>query len=224
MKTIISILLAALLLIAPASALSTEAIDSADTVKVLPGGWNTPDSIEITDEIEALVQRAMESRIGIRVIPVALIGTQLVAGRNYAIFCRLAPVAPNAAETFAIVCIYEDLNGNASVTEIEQFEAETHMSQSAMMGGWKQAESAELTDETRAIFQKAADTLLGVRYSPVALISTQVVNGTNYCFLSVSALVSPNAEPTLTLVFVHAATDGSVCVTEVQNLVSAEIG
>ena len=222
MKTILSLILAALLLIAPAAAAqSSEVIDTNEAV-ILPGGWTVPDSAEITDELRSLVERAAEGRIGVRILPVAFLGTQLVAGRNYAVLCRVSPVVPNAVETFAIVYICEDLNGGVRVTEIESFEAETRICENAMMGGWKQADSAALTDETRAIFAAATQALLGVRYTPVALVSTQVVNGTNRCFLSSACAAAPNAEPSLALVYVHTAPDGSVSVTEIVDL-TAEI-
>ena len=51
-------------------------------------------------------------------------------------------------------------------------------------GGWQVAESVEMTDGLRAIFDKALDGLLGVSYVPVACLGTQIVAGTNYCFLA----------------------------------------
>ena len=50
-----------------------------------------------------------------------------------------------------------------------------------MLGGWTVAESAEITEEQKAIFDKAMEKLVGVGYEPVAYLASQVVAGTNHC-------------------------------------------
>ena len=56
--------------------------------------------------------------------------------------------------------------------------------QEEIVGGFISVEDGTLTDELKAIFNKALDGLTGATYEPVELIATQVVAGTNYKFLA----------------------------------------
>ena len=82
------------------------------------GSWANADSIEITDDIKAVVDKASETLTGATYVPVAYMGSQVVAGTNHAIFCKVVPstAGGNDDATFAIVYIYEDLQGNCEIT------------------------------------------------------------------------------------------------------------
>ena len=60
-----------------------------------------------------------------------------------------------------------------------------------LAGGWSIAESQALTEETLAVFEKGMEGLLGVDYTPVAYLGSQVVAGMNHCFLCVATTVVP---------------------------------
>ena len=92
----------------------------------LLGGWNSPESPEITPELQEIFDQATEDLLGVNYTPVALIGTQVVAGMNYCFLCEAKTVVPNAVPYYANVTVYKDLNGKATVTDIE--ELETHSS------------------------------------------------------------------------------------------------
>ena len=81
-----------------------------------------------------------------------------------------------------------------------------------MAGGWQVAYEPELTDETKAIFAKALDGLVGVDYEPIACLGTQVVAGTNYCFLAKATVVYPGAQPTYVLVYVYQDLEGNATI------------
>ena len=55
---------------------------------------------------------------GVSYTPELYLGSQVVAGYNYRFLCKAQVVVPGASETWAIVQIYEDLDGNATVTEV----------------------------------------------------------------------------------------------------------
>ena len=86
---------------------------------MLPGGWQNQESMEITDEIREMVEKATADMIGADYTAIAYIGRQIVNGTNHKILCKIAPVTPNGTATYAIVTIYEDLNGNVKITEIQ---------------------------------------------------------------------------------------------------------
>ncbi len=206
-----------------AEAESTDDAEEAEEmdVTILPGGWQKAESPVITDELREIFDKAMEGLVGARYIPVAYIGTQLVSGRNYAIFCRTAPVIPDPVETYAVVYIYQDLDGNAEITEIRDFGVETGISE--MDGAWRQAEDPTITEDLEEIFRKAVEGLLGVDYTPAALVATQVVNGTNYCFLCEAAVVYPGAETGYKLVYVWQDSEGNVTLGEIVDLAAEAV-
>ena len=88
----------------------------------------------------------------------------------------------------------------------------------ALVGGWSVAESTEITDENKAVFDKAMEGLLGVDYEPVAYLGSQVVAGLNHCFLCKATVVYPDAVPTLVLVYIYEDLDGNATVTNIADL------
>lgn len=123
MKKLISILLAVLLIAAvlTASVLASRepggGAGSGDPVG-MTGGWTATDSPEITEEVQALMDKATDSLVGVEYEPVAYLGTQIVAGTNHCILCHAAAVYPGAKGYYALVYIYEDLRGNAEILDI----------------------------------------------------------------------------------------------------------
>ena len=87
-------------------------------------------------------------------------------------------------------------------------------------GGWQNVpcEAAELPEDAQAAFDKALDGLVGAEYTPVALLSTQVVAGMNYCILCQITPVVPDATPTWALVYIYADLQGNAEITNVYDL------
>ncbi len=88
----------------------------------LVGGWAPAEDPAITDEVNELVAKAMEGLVGVNYVPVAYLGSQVVAGTNHAILCQATVVVPNAAPSWKILFLYEDLQGNVSVLSIADFD------------------------------------------------------------------------------------------------------
>ena len=100
----------------------------------LLGGWSTPDSPEITPELQELFDKATEGLLGVNYTPVALIGTQLVSGMNYCFLCEAKAVIPDAVPYYVNVTVYKDLEGNAKVTDIEGVETHSASEIAAFVG------------------------------------------------------------------------------------------
>ena len=88
----------------------------------MTGGWTPAENPEITEEIQAVFDKGMEGLLGVNYIPVVCLGTQVVAGRNYAILCQATVVVPDAVPTWKVVFLYEDLEGNVSILNIADFD------------------------------------------------------------------------------------------------------
>lgn len=89
---------------------------------MLTGGWTATEDAAVTEEARTALDKALEGFVGSNIEPVALLGTQLVAGMNYAILCRVTPVVPNAVPHYAVVYVYSAPDGSASILEIADME------------------------------------------------------------------------------------------------------
>ena len=179
---------------------------------MLPGGWQNQESMEITDEIREMVEKATADMIGADYTAVAYIGRQIVNGTNHKILCKIAPVTLNGTATYAIVTIYEDLNGNVKVTEIQNCEAE--IVSGSPMGGWSEV-APEATEASVNALEKAMQNLVGAEYKEICCLATQLVAGTNYCMLCEITPVVPNAESHFAIVYIYEDLDGNAQITDV---------
>ena len=59
---------------------------------------------------------------------------------------------------------------------------------------------------------------MGCVYKPIALLATQVVAGTNYCFLCETTVVAPDAQPSYALVYVFDGLSGEHEILRVQEI------
>ena len=117
MKKLFALLLACTLL--------TGTFACAASAESLVGGWQTPDSPEITPELQEIFHQAMDTLSGRAYIPVALVGTQLVAGMNYCFLAETAAVNHEDDPHFANIYVYRDLQGNVTITDIEELETQS---------------------------------------------------------------------------------------------------
>lgn len=189
--------------------------DSSDPVL---GGYETPDSPVITDDIQKICEKAFADTSGVSYAPVALIGTQIVAGTNYCILFRMAPVIPDPTETYELGYLYQDLDGNVEVTDIVDSQIETNLSDSD--GGWTQPDSPELTEDVSQVFENAVSGLTGVGYTPLALLSTQVVSGTNYRIFCEKTATTQEAESEYCILTVYQDLNGNAEITDVADFTS----
>lgn len=91
-----------------------------------------------------------------------------------------------------------------------------------MSGGWEMTSDAAVTDEARAVFDRAMANISFdeyVDYTPAALLATQVVAGTNYCFLC--RVVVPDQTTCYQLVYIWQDLEGNAQFLEAQDI---EIG
>ncbi len=101
----------------------TEMLECTDEnllISDLTGGWAAAGPA-VTDEAKAALNKALENLDGADYEPMALVATQVVAGTNYCILCRITPVVPNPQPGYALVHVYEALDGSAEITDTVDF-------------------------------------------------------------------------------------------------------
>ncbi len=218
MKKILAMLLTLTLIFTFAACGSTSTENAPDDQETggIAGGWTKADSPVITEDLAELFSKAMGDLVGAEHVPVAYLAHQLVSGTNHLFLARSTMVTENPTECYSLITIYEDLEGNTEILDITETGVETNMN--GMMGGWQQAESPEVTDEIAEAFSKAAEKLLGVDYEPVAVLSRQVVSGTNYCILCESKVVAPDTETEYSIAYLYVDLQGNSEITDVVNI------
>ena len=114
MKKMMAVLCALLLMISAACA----------ETGPLSGGWTPSADPAVTEELRALFEKGMETLTGAGYNPVAYLGSQVVAGRNHAFLCQRVTAYPGmeTEPAYAIVYLYEDLQGGVSILNIADFD------------------------------------------------------------------------------------------------------
>lgn len=110
--------------------IEAEGGDTADSTAEVPsgsalaGGWTIAEDQTITEEIKNVFFQGLDSYqtgiITVAYTPVALLGTQVVAGTNYAVLSKASEI--NQGSKWVIIYLYQDLEGNATVLNIADVE------------------------------------------------------------------------------------------------------
>ena len=98
-------------------------LDGPDSVMM--GGWSPSVDPTVTDELKVIFDKGTSALTGSSLVPVAYLGSQVVAGTNYAFLCRVVTAYPGTVDTapsYAIAYFYQDLQGNVSILNIADFD------------------------------------------------------------------------------------------------------
>lgn len=130
---------------------------------------------------------------------------------------RIYALALSAVMTLSLVaCSSAKASNNVTDPNNEPVEISEGMS-----GGWAHSVDPAITDEQRDVFNKALDGLAGVNYEPIVYLGSQMVAGTNHCFLCQATGVYPGAEPHYVLMYIYEDLSGSA---QIMNIADLDIG
>ena len=199
---------------------SIELADDSGYTEFLAGGWevNTGStSISKNAAAKAAFKKATAELLGVSYQPIAVLGTQVVAGTKYAILCKATPVIPDAAPDITIMYIYENIDGTV---DIDGFQT---VISGGDKGGFK-ANTGKFTIKNKknkavySAYKKAMKEFVGVDYKPVLYLGKQTKSGSSYMILCRSQAVYPNAPYEWSLVTVSKSAKGKVKLGDVQTL------
>lgn len=197
-------------------AATTAAAAQTTTEAPLTGGYTDAASPVLTDDVKAVFNKAVEGLTGMTYEPVAYLGSQVVAGTNHLILCKAAAVTENPTTTYALLTVYEDLNGNAEITEVLKSTATApapYDPEHPVSGGYGTPTTPEVTEAVKAAVEKANEGVDGVIYEAKALLAMQVVAGMNYTVLCTATPVTANPEPYYVIAEIYADLDGGAAYT-----------
>ena len=104
-----AVILLALMLVLPA-------VVHADAP--LAGGWTPAEDYTVTEERQAVFEKGMEMLVGVNYVPVAYLGSQVVAGTNHVFLCQATVVYPDAQPYYVLIYLYEDLQGQVKLLNV----------------------------------------------------------------------------------------------------------
>ena len=191
-------------------------------VAELAGAWTFAtefEAVELPEGAKEAFEKATEGMDGAKYEAVAYLGSQVVAGANYAYLCKVTPVVPNAEGELKVVKIYADLQGGASVLDTADLYIPTEVQEldfEQLAGGFTYENAVgKLNEDDQAIFDKATAGLNGAGYAPLVRVASQVVAGRNILFLCKATRVTAEPATALALVTVFAGLDGNAEMTSV---------
>ncbi|WP_299494568.1 hypothetical protein [uncultured Shewanella sp.] len=187
---------------------TTKALGNVD---LLVGGWSPFRPLDHEDEL--IFKEAMEGFVGVNYRPL-MVSTQVVNGTNYRFECEAKVVSPQAQIEHALIEIYQPLEGRPQLYSITLENEHANHSQ-ALYGGWSIWKP--LTPENLEVFEQATHGLLGVQYTPLE-VSTQVVAGVNYRFISEAKVVVPKAEPYKVMIEIFQPLQGEPIITNIHTI------
>ena len=165
------------------------------TTQTVAGGWTTngKTGAYVTKAQKKLFAKATSKMVGTTYTPVFVMAKQVVAGTNYAYFCKAQTVTAKKSTSWKVVIVNKPVKGKASVLAVNNFNykkiktLKNPPKASKADGAWKNIskkyKSKVLPKAARKAFNKAAKKYVGVELTPLVLLSSQVVAGTNYRYL-----------------------------------------
>lgn len=195
-------------------------------VEQIVGGWQAFDGTTplYAEEEKAAFDKAVEGAGGTGYELVRTLGTQVVAGTNYAFLVRGTNEAAESAATWSVMVVYRDLEGNASMTSVQPIDladpkVTDETSPAHVTGGWAVRDPDDSLLEPKEAadaFGVAAEAYDGPVLYPVVTLGTQVVAGTNYLVLCTGTPTTGDAAQQLYLATVYADLQGGAQITDVR--------
>ena len=202
--------------------------------EAVSGGWEMAENEAATlpEDVQTAFDKALEKFTGSELKPVAYVASQVVAGMNHMILCEETTTTESQVSSYKMVIIYADLEGNAEITGIKDFELTSYVegdgadaNSEALAGGWSVPEKGSETsipDDAKEVFDKASETLDGNELEPMALLGTQLVAGTNYAFICRSTLTTKEPVHSVQVVTIYADLEGNAEINNIYTLDPAD--
>lgn len=179
------------------------------------GAEATTKATESADDEElkaakAAYDKAMEGLTGVDYVQKLYIGSQVVAGTNYYFLCKATVVYPGARSYWAVVSIYEDLEGNCTVNDIEKFNKKAYgkdKSADENLDGavtvYDASKKVTLKGKAKTLYNKYLKNIQGISYKPVAYLGK---SGSKYYVLCLGTSVTKNPSTHLYMVTLKSGT------------------
>lgn len=168
---------------------------------VADGEWTVKTSVSsmMNDkQARQTLKKALKEYTGYKLKPLALLGTQAVAGTNYCILCYGSTVTQKPKHSLCKVYVYDDLSGKAKITRVDEIKLEE-----APSTDWKISKSRKaltVGKKAKSALKKATAGLEGATYKPLLMLGKAKKEQSGYCLLCQSKLSDLNGTTGLSIV------------------------
>ena len=206
-----------------AAAESSAETETREGDNILLGGWfANQDSLLPADNAEAMkaFDAAVEGMTGYKYEVLAVLGSQPVAGTNYAYLCKGTVVAPDATPAYLLVNVYADLDGKTELLGTKEL---LPVAAAKMTAEWKYNSgdsNPQANPAVTEVFAAALTGKVGSVYEPLAYIGGAGEPDDCYTIFCGNRAV-PNADRSFCLLTVQKKADGSA---EVLDSEALELG
>lgn len=201
--------------------------DQPESGIMVVDGWECGDisAVTLPEDVQAAFDNAAAAS-DVTPEPLAYLGSQVVAGINYAVMCR---VTEDNEDKLCVVIIYCDLENNAEITGMTEFDLDTiQMAESdtadadsmVMAGGWTVSceDAVSLPENVQSAFDSAVADGLNMQLIPLGYVGHQTVLGENYAVIC----RTDDDSPCLELVTLSTDTSGNTTVLEIADFYIAD--
>ena len=157
------------------------------------GGWTTYEKTSemLGDDEKEVFAKGLEGLTGVGYEPIRVLAMQVVSGKNYAFLAKGTLVTAEPETDYYIITVYEDLDGKCefkAINKIDVTNLETTTGKNEqLLGGWTVISGGKpgyfSEEKIQDSFDKAVKDKKDMVFSPIQLLATQLVAGTNYLAL-----------------------------------------
>lgn len=177
-----------------------------------------------TDDEKAIFDQAIGSLTSANYELVRVLGTQVVAGTNYAFLARGSIVTAEPSTSWYVVVAYQDLEGNVSLTsaqpvDLADLKTADKTTTSNIAGGWELRDPANSVlepEEAGDAFAKASESYADATLHPIATLGSQATNGQSFLVLCEGTPANQDARVQLYLATLHVDSQGNAQLTDVR--------
>ena len=171
----------------------------------------------LSEKALGLFSKATGSLLGAEYIPVAYLDRQSMSGTIHTFLARETAVAPEAKETFALLYIYEETDGDIRIIDICRTGIETEMDDTG--AAYEQAEDPTLSSELQKGCEDALLEIGAPNLIPIALCGTKIASGLEFLIIARSASSSTNGETGYTFLYLNRSNGGRF---SIRNMIDLE--
>lgn len=106
---------------------------------------------------------------------------------------------------------------------VDNFTDDTDAASGTLVGGWSMTKDDRLTQQALNAFDKATGNILGAKYEYISFLGSQLVSGTNYCYLARRTMVTAEPVTDYVLLYVYEDLSGNVSITGTKTIILGEM-
>ena len=164
------------------------------------GSWNIKIVVDaMPQKVATAIGALAEQLVGAEYEPIAYLGYQLVNGTNHAVLAKQTILDSGDSANIVVLIFNEKPNAmEATLIGVERV-----VEGGAPFGGIHIDPVTAIPKDAMDAWNNAFATFVGSKVNPIALLGTQVVNGTNYIFAAEIAPLVPNAVSKVVIVTIN---------------------